>query len=152
MSNGDVPGAAEIRAMIEQVYRMASWQTGDRIDRPPVADGRWVIMQGGVVSTLIKDDPDGSKAVIALFGRYEIEDGLFRYCYDGGSAMVHRAGGAEPAAIPVTFGKMMEWSVRRDGDGMVLRSAPASLHLTARGIDYAENGVVERRWLRLQQG
>jgi hypothetical protein len=149
---GDVPSAGEIRAMIEQVYRLASWEGGGRVDTPPGADGRWVIMQGGVVSTLLRGNEDGSRTVVALFGRYEIEDGVFRYCYDGGSAMVHSAGGATPAAIPVTYGAMMEWSVRRDGEGMVLSNPPASLHMTSRGIDYAENGVVERRWVRIQEG
>jgi hypothetical protein len=148
----DIPSAGEIRAMIEQVYRMASWGSGDRVDTPPKADGRWVIMQGGVVSTLIREADDGSKTVVALFGHYEIEDGLFRYGYDGGSATVHGAGGAEPASIPVIFGEMVDWTVRRDGDGMILTSRIATLHMTSRGIDYAENGVVERRWIRIQQG
>ena len=29
--------AAEIRAMIEQVYEMASWHTGDQVEVPPLA-------------------------------------------------------------------------------------------------------------------
>jgi hypothetical protein len=106
MATGKVP-AAEIRGMIEQVYAMASWHIGDQVDYPPTAHGRWVIMQGQVVSTLIKDNDDGSKAVVALYGHYEVEDGRFRYCYDGGVAAVHSDGGAAQLAIPVTFGVLL---------------------------------------------
>jgi hypothetical protein len=148
----DVPSAAEIRRMIEQVYVMASWHSGDQVDYPPVADGRWVIMQGGVVSTLIKDNPDGSKAVVALYGRYEVEDGHFRYCYDGGNAVVQGAGGATPMSIPVTFGEFMEYAVSRDGEGLRLADDHAELRLSPRGIDYYEHGAVQRKWLRLQAG
>ena len=151
MSGAMVP-AAEIRGMIEQVYKMASWHTGDQVDYPPVADGRWVIMQGGVVSTLIKDNPDGSKAVVALYGRYEVEDGGFRYLYEGGEAVVHGADGAASMAIPVTFGEFMEYAVTRDGDGLRLANDHAELRLSPRGIDYYENGQVQRKWLRTQGG
>ena len=146
----DVPSAAEIRGMIEQVYEMASWHTGDQVDYPPVAHGRWVIVQGQVVSTLIKDNADGSKAVVALYGHYEVEDGQFRYCYDGGDAVVRNAGGAAPMAIPVTFGAFMGYAVARDGDGLRLSNDHAELRLSSRGIDYYEDGVVQRTWLRLQ--
>ena len=151
MSGGKVP-AAEIRGMIEQVYEMASWHTGDQVDYPPIAHGRWVIMQGQVVSTLIKDNADGSKAVVALYGHYEVEDGAFRYCYDGGEAMVHGAAGAAPMAIPVTFGAFMDYAVTRDGDGLRLANDHAELRLNRRGIDYYENGQVQRKWLRLDAG
>jgi hypothetical protein len=146
---GDVPTAAEIRAMIEQVYRMESWHTGDQVDYPPVAHGRWVIMQGGVVSTLIKGNPDGSKYVVALYGRYEVEDGVFRYLYEDGSAAVMSGDGTAPASIPVTFGEFMVYEVRRDGDGLRLRNGDAELRLTPRGIDYCEGRAVQRTWLRL---
>jgi hypothetical protein len=145
----DVPSAAEIRGMIEQVYKLASWHSGDQIDYPPVADGRWVIMQGQVVSTLIKDNPDGSKAVVALYGHYEVEDGRFRYCYDGGNAVVQGAGGAAPMAIPVTFGEFMDYAVARDGDGLRLSNDHAELRLSPSGINYYEDGAVQRTWLRL---
>ena len=151
MSGGKVP-AAEIRGMIERVYKMVSWHTGDQIDTPPVAHGRWVIMQGQVVSTLIKDNADGSKAVVALYGRYEIEDGVFRYLYEGGDAVVHGAGGAAPMAIPVTFGEFMEYAVTRDGDGLRLANDHAELRLSPGGIDYYEDGAVQRKWLRIQGG
>lgn len=149
--SGAVP-AAEIRGMIEQVYKMASWHSGDQVDVPPVAHGRWVIMQGQVVSTLIKDNPDGSTAVVALYGRYEVEDGVFRYLYEGGNAVVQSAGGAAPMPIPVTYGEFMEYAVTRDGDGLRLANDHAELRLTPRGIDYAENGQVQRKWLRLNAG
>jgi hypothetical protein len=148
MSGGEVP-AAEIRGMIEQIYAMASWHAGEQVDVPPVAQGRWVIMQDQVVSTLIKDNADGSRAVVALYGRYEVEDGLFRYCYEGGDASLHGADGAAPMAIPVTFGEFMEYGVTRDGDGLRLANDHAELRLSPRGIDYYEDGAVQRRWLRL---
>jgi hypothetical protein len=148
----DVPSAAEIRGMIEQVYVIASWHSGEQVDYPPVAHGRWVIMQGGVVSTLIKDNPDGSKWVVALYGRYEVEDGVFRYLYEGGNAVVQSAGGAAPMPIPVTFGEFMDYAVNRDGDGLRLANDHAELRLSPRGIDYYEHGAVQRTWLRLQAG
>jgi hypothetical protein len=149
--SGEVP-AAEIRAMIEQIYGLASWHTGEQVDVPPVAQGRWVIMQGGVVSTLIKDNADGSRAVVALYGRYELEDSKFRYCYDGGDATVHGAAGAAPMAIPVTFGEFMQYAVTRDGEGLLLANDHAELRLSPRGIDYYEDGAVQRTWLRLRGG
>jgi hypothetical protein len=145
----DVPNAAEIRALIEQVYVLASWHAGEQVDTPPIADGRWVIMQGGVVSTLIRDNPDGSKWVVALYGRYEVEDGVFRYLYEGGNAVVQGAAGAAPMAIPVVFGEFMEYAATRDGDGLRLANGHAELRLSPRGIDYYEDGVVQRKWLRL---
>ena len=148
--DGEAVSAAEIRAMIEQVYAMASWHTGGEVDYPPVAQGRWVIMRGQVVSTLIKNNPDGSRAVVALYGRYHIDDGRFRYCYDGGDATVHGAAGAAAMAIPVTFGEYMNYAVARDSDGLRLVGDDAELRLNPQGIDYYEKGALQRKWLRIE--
>jgi hypothetical protein len=39
--------------------------------------------------------------------------------------------------------------VARDGDGLRLSNDHAELRLSTRGIDYYEDGVVQRKWLRM---
>ena len=140
---------AEIRSAFEGVYAMASWHDGDAIEYPPVADGRWVLVGGNVVSLLQKHAPDGSGQVIALFGRYEIEDGAFSYGYDGGTFFVQRPGGAgEP--YPVPFGEMRRYEARRDGDRVILAMADGTAEFRIEGgfVEYCEAGKVMRRWQR----
>ena len=61
MSGGKVP-AAEIRGMIEQVYKMASWHSGDQVDYPPAAHGRCQPYRGVTGRGVTRRAPSGRSA------------------------------------------------------------------------------------------
>ena len=126
------------------------WRPGTH---PPAADGRWTLTGGTVVSLLLKRAPDGSGQTIALFGRYEIEDGAFSYGYDGGSMFMQRPGGiGDP--YPVPFGEVRRYEARREGSRIVLAMADGTAEFRIEGdfVEYCEAGKIMRRWRRIATG
>lgn len=150
---GKTMTAAEIRDAFEGVYAMESWHDGDKVEHPPAADGRWVLMGDTVVSLLLKTAPDKSGQTIALFGHYVIEDGAFSYGYDGGNFFMQQPGG-HGDLYPVPFGEVRRYEASRDGDNVLLAMADGTAEFRVMGdrVEYREGGALLRRWRRIAQG
>jgi hypothetical protein len=144
------PTASELRAMIGGVYLIAAWYEDDgEVLRPPLAHGRYVLVDGQVVSSLFKTNSDGSQSVQALYGRYEIEDGSFSYGYDFGVLVTTQPDGAtamsEAGAIP-----LMHFVATREDDAVLLWSDERNtgFRVTPGEMQFLENGGVRRVWQR----
>jgi hypothetical protein len=144
------PTASELRAMIGGVYLIAAWYEDDGEEvRPPLAHGRYVLVDGQVVSSLFKTNSDGSQSVQALYGHYEIEDGSFSYGYDFGVLVTTQSDGvtemSEIGAVP-----LMHFVATREDDAVLLWSdeRDTGFRVTPGVMQFLENGGVRRVWRR----
>lgn len=144
------PTAAELRALIGGVYAIAAWYEGDGEELgPPVAHGRYVLVDGQVVSSLFKTNADGSKSVQALYGRYEIEDGAFSYGYDFGTIITESPDGAIDMTEMGT-GELMRFVATREGDAVRLscRERAFAFLVTPGVMQFFDNDRLLRIWQR----
>jgi hypothetical protein len=67
------PNAAsitELKAAIEGVYILDEWNIDGQTFRPPAVEGRFVILNGNVMSVLIDITQDSKKTYTTLYGVY----------------------------------------------------------------------------------
>jgi hypothetical protein len=144
------PTATELHAMIGGVYRITAWYEDDAEQvRPPLAHGRYVLVDGQVVSSLFKTDSDGSVSIQALYGRYEIEDGAFSYGYDFGTLIITRPGGATEMTEIGSNG-LMRFVATHEGDAVRLWTDDRHLgfRVTPGVMEFFDNGHLRRVWQR----
>jgi hypothetical protein len=142
------PTATELRAMIGGVYAIAAWYEDDGEElRPPVAHGRYVLVDGQVVSSLFKTNSDGSTSVQALYGHYEIGDGTFGYGYDFGLLVTTQPDGATEMT-EAGAGELMRFAATREGDAIRLWTNDRTFgFLVTPGImQFFDKGRLRRIW------
>jgi hypothetical protein len=142
------PTASELHSLIGGVYSIAAWYEDDGEEvRPPLAHGRYVLIDGQVVSSLFKTNSDGSKSVQALYGRYEIEDGAFSYGYDFGTLVAARRDGAMEMTETGPI-QLMRFAATREGDAVRLWSDDKTrgFRVTPGMMQFFENGRLRRIW------
>jgi hypothetical protein len=142
------PTATELQALIGGVYLIAAWYEDDGEElRPPRAHGRYVVVDGQIVSSLFKTESDGSQSVQALYGRYEIEDGSFSYGYDFGTLTTTRPGGATELS-EVGAGPLMRFAATREGDAVRLWTEDRAFgfRITPGVMQFFDRGQLRRIW------
>lgn len=145
------PTAAELRALIGGVYRIAAWYEDDGEElHPPLAHGRYVLVDGQVVSSLFKTDSDGGSTVQALYGRYEIDDGAFSYGYDFGTLITTRPDGAMET-IEIGSDGLMRFGATFEGDAVRLWTEDRRLGflVTPGEMQFFDYDRLRRIWQRV---
>jgi hypothetical protein len=144
------PTADELRGIIGGVHEMAAWYEDDGTEvLVPLAHGRFVLVDGQVVSCLFKTNADGSTSIQALYGRYEIEDGAFSYGYDFGTLVTEAVDGAvEITDVAPT--QMMRYEATPESDSILLRNADDRAFRVTEGVmEFIEHGHLRRIWRRV---
>ena len=136
--------------MIGGVYRIGSWFEDDGQElHPPLAHGRYVLVDGQVVSSLFKTDADGTRSIQALYGRYEIEEGLFSYGYDFGTLTTSRPDGTTETTETGSVDPM-RYAATREGDAVRLSmdDGRRGFLVTTAEMRFFDNGQLRRIWER----
>jgi hypothetical protein len=145
------PTATELRDMIGGVYFIAAWYEDDGAELlPPLAHGRYVLVDGQVVSSLFKVNSDGSKTVQALYGRYEMEDGTFIYGYDYGTLTTTRPDGATEMT-EVGAGPLMQFVATREAGAIRLWNDDRNFgfHVAPGVMEFFDGHRLRRIWRRV---
>ena len=82
----------EVKTAIEGVYILDEWTIGGQTFRPPAVEGRFVILNGNIVTVLIDVMQESKKSYNALFGVYSLTPSGSAYKYRS----VERAKSREP--------------------------------------------------------
>jgi hypothetical protein len=146
------PTASELRDLMRGVFVIVIWYEDDGTEvGPPLASGRFVLVDGQVVSLLFKTNADGTTQTQALFGRYEIEDGAFSYGYDVGQQITKSPDGTTEL-IDVGSGQLNRFVATRESDHVLLRTNDERLgfRVTPGVIQFVDNGHLRRRWERVE--
>jgi hypothetical protein len=142
---------SEIRAAIDGAYILEEWHDADRVFRSPQVEGRFVLLNGAVVTILINKMREERQTTGALFGVYELSAGSFSYRYDNASAFT-KTESAINASHDLPWEGMRDFDImQEEGTTVRLRSRSAEraeFIFNVDGIRYSEGGKLLRVWRR----
>lgn len=139
-----------IKARVEGVYSLDEWQLSAEVARPPRVDGRFMLLNGAVVTLLHNRQSEANQTTVASYGSYSLDAGRFAYRYDDTSVYVQTASG-------ITVSRKLPWEGMRgfavvaEGNTVRFRSDSGNQEFlfTPDGLTYSENGKVQRVWKRM---
>jgi hypothetical protein len=138
----------ELKSIIEGVYILDEWNIGGQTFRPPDVEGRFVILNGNIMTVLIDTTQEYKKIYSTMYGVYFITSDSFAYKYETGATFTQT-----PDNISLSRGTpwegMREFTVKQEGDSVHLQfGEKAAFEFNPDGEIYSEGGKVLRVWRR----
>src|SRR3984885_16041340 len=72
----------DLKLAIEGVYILDEWTINGQTFRPPAVEGRFVILNGNIVTVLIDATHEPKKTYSTLYGIYSLSPDSFAYKYE----------------------------------------------------------------------
>ncbi len=82
-----------LKAGIEGVYALQEWHRNGEVFRPPLIDGRAVLLNGRIVFIVHDRTQESNKTTVAGYGTYILEPEKFSYSYEGWTVVTQTAAG-----------------------------------------------------------
>ena len=138
----------ELKAAIEGVYILDEWNNGGQTFRPPVVEGRFVILKGNIVTVLIDTMQESKRSYNALFGVYSLTPTSFAYKYETRAGFTQISDKVSLSrAIP--WEGMRDFTVKQEGNSVHLQfGETAAFDFKPEGLTYSEGGKALRVWHR----
>ena len=138
----------ELKAAIEGVYILEEWNIEGQTFRPPAVEGRFVILNGNIMTVLIDTRQDSKKSYTTLFGVYSLTPDSFVYKYETRTTFTQTPDKISLSrAIP--WEGMREFTVKQEGNSVHLQSGEkAAFDFNPDREIYSEGGKVLRVWHR----
>ena len=148
MKTPNAASITELKAAIEGIYILDEWNIDGQTFRPPAVEGRFVILNGNVMSVLIDTTQASKKTYTTLYGVYSLTSDSFAYKYETRATFIQTPDKISLArAIP--WGGMREFTVKQEGNSVHLQSGEkAAFDFNPDGEIYSEDGKVLRVWHR----
>jgi hypothetical protein len=140
---------AELRAAIDGVYTLEEWHSEGQVLRPPLVDGRFVLMNGTVTTVLLNDAQESNRTSNASFGKYVLDETNFSYGYDVRSSFTQTTSTITVSRTP-GFAGMRQFAVSVEGNAVHLKSGQGEFVFSPEGLRYSENGRLLRVWRRVK--
>lgn len=143
---------AGVKAKVEGVYSLEEWHLAAGVARPPHVDGRFVLLNGAVITLLHNRVQEANQTTVAAYGTYTLDVSRFAYNYADMSVYVQRASSITASHKPPWEG-MRGFSVISEGSTVRFRSDTGNQEFlfTADRVSYSENGKVQRVWKRVAE-
>ena len=138
----------ELKAAIEGVYILDEWNIDGQTFRPPAVEGRFVILNGNIMTVLIDTTQDAKRTYTTLYGVYSLTPDSFAYKYETRTTFTQTPDKISLSrAIP--WEGMREFTVKQEGNSVHLQfGEKAALDFNPDGEIYSEGGKVLRVWHR----
>jgi hypothetical protein len=137
----------ELKAAIEGVYILEEWNIDGQTFRPPAVEGRFVILNGNIMTVLIDTTQDSKRTYTTLYGVYSLTPDSFAYKYETRTTFTQTDKISLSRAIP--WEGMREFTVKQEGNSVHLQSGEkAAFDFNPDGEIYSEGGKVLRVWHR----
>jgi hypothetical protein len=138
----------ELKAAIEGVYILDEWNIDGQTFRPPAVEGRFVILNGNIMTVLIDTTQYSKKTYTTLYGVYSLTPYSFAYKYETRTTFTQTPDKISLArAIP--WEGMREFTVKQEGNFVHLQfGEKAAFDFNPDGEIYSEDGKVLRVWHR----
>lgn len=139
---------SELRTTIEGIYILDIWNIDGQICQPPVVEGRFVILNGNIMTVLINTIQETKKTYNTLIGVYHLTPSSFAYKYESRATFTQTADGISlNRTIP--WEGMREFIVQQDGNSVHLQyEDKAAYDFNPDGVTYSENGKTLRVYHR----
>lgn len=127
------------RAGIEGIYVLQEWHRNGEIFRPPVADARFVLLNGHIMFISHDRAKDPNKTTVAGYGVYVLEPGKFSYRYEGFSVVTQTADGTSVSEkIPWEGMRTFAASVENNEVRFRATNGPQEYFFNADGLSYSD--------------
>jgi hypothetical protein len=138
---------------IEGIYALIEAHIGDEVMRPPRADGRFLLLNGVVITLFHYGINEDKQTTSASYGHYVQDASHFAYRYDDPSVFTE-APSSVTASHKAPWEGMRDFSIIREPGTIRLLSPNGAqeLRFDAAGLSYFEGGKVQRVWRRVTQG
>ena len=139
----------DVKARMTGLYILEEWHKDGEVLRPPQAQGRFILLNGVIMTILDNKMQPSSRATTVLVGKYELTSEKFSYGYDDVSIFTEEADSTKVSHKPLWEG-MRGFIPSIEGDRLRLRqeNGMRELLFTSEGLDYSENGKLLRKWRR----
>jgi hypothetical protein len=147
-SEGTMP---DVRSLVEGVYTLREWQTAQEVLRAPAIDGRFVLVDGVVVTALRNWSQPANKISGIGYGSYKLDGSTFSYSHEEATTATETLTEARVSHKPV-FEGTRTFTVSREAGGVHFRRAEGGIEFffTPEGLRYSENGKLLRVWQRVK--
>jgi hypothetical protein len=138
-----------LRATIDGIYVLEAWHTDAGVFRPPQVEGRFILLNGAVITVLHNRIQESNQTTLASYGSYVLNLTEFSYRYDKPSVFTQTSSGIA-VSHKAPWEGMRSFAVSRDGETVRLRSATEEEFLFSRdGVKYSQSGKLLRVWRRI---
>jgi hypothetical protein len=140
-----------LKARVEGVYALQEWHKDGKVFTPPQADGRFVLLNGVVITVLNDRTEEGSQGTFAWFGSYVLEERKYSYHYSSASVFRQTTAGIT-ASYKEPWEGMRTFAVSLEGDAVHFRSenGQAEFLFTHDEARYSQDGKLQRIWRRVK--
>ena len=138
-----------LKARMSGVYTLEEWHKDGEAFKPPQVDGRFILMNGTIMTVLRNETQPPGRVTTVLIGKYELTAERFSYGYDDISIFIEEAGATKVSHKPLWEG-VRGFTPGIEGDVVHLRAenGPQELFFTSEGLDYFDKGTLLRKWRR----
>ena len=148
MITSNAASIAELKAAIEGVYILDEWNIDGQIFRPPAVEGRFVILNGNIMTVLIDITQEYKKTYSTLYGIYSLTSDSFAYKYETRVTFTQTPDNIS-LSRSIPWKGMREFTVKQEGDSVHLQfGEKAAFEFNPDGEIYSEGGKVLRVWRR----
>lgn len=127
-----------LKAGIEGVYILEEWHRNGEVLRPPLVDGRFILINHFVVF-IVHDRAQVNKTSIAGYGTYILEPGKYSYSYEAFSVITQTPDGT-------TVSEKLPWEGLRTFAGSIennevyfhATNGPQEMWFSAEGSSYSD--------------
>jgi len=138
----------DLKAAIEGVYILDEWNIDGKTFRPPLVEGRFVVLNGNIMTVLIDATQEAKKTYSTRYGVYLLTPDSFAYKYETNEIFTQTPDDISLSrAMP--WEGMREFTVKQEGNSVHLQSGEkAAFDFNADGEIYSVGGKPLRVWHR----
>jgi hypothetical protein len=138
----------ELKAAIEGVYILEEWNIDGQTFRAPAVEGRFVILNGNIMTVLIDTTQESKRTYTTLYGVYSLTPDSFAYKYETRTTFTQSPDKISLSrAIP--WEGMRDFTVKQEGNSVHLQfGETAAFDFNPEGLTYSEGGKALRVWQR----
>src|SRR4051812_6341148 len=93
LARAEEASVAALKARIEGVYSLQEWHRNGEVLRPPLIDGRLVLLNNRLIFIVHDRAQESNQMTLAGYSTYILEPGKFSYSYEALSVVTKTADG-----------------------------------------------------------
>ena len=139
LSRAEEASVEAMKARIEGVYALQEWHRNGEVLRPPLIDGRAVLLNGRLMFIIHDRAQESDKTTIAGYATYILEPGKFSYSYEAWTVIKQTAAGTSVSEkLPWEGLRTFAASIENNEVHLRAIDGPQELRYFADGTSYSD--------------
>jgi len=141
-----------LKARVVGVYALAEWHADGQVFRPPMVEGRMVLLNGTIVIVHHNRTKWPTETTLVAFGKYTLDTDRFGYGYDSTSVVTETPSGSSVSHKPLWEGtRSFAISSERGLVRLRSESGKQAFVFGRADVTYYEGGQVLLVWRRIPE-